>query len=80
MGNQATALLELERAIGQLSYDERLWLLERLVQGLRQGSRPARPSWETALAEMAADPQIQRELAEIAQEFAAADADGLEQP
>lgn len=35
---------------------------------------------EAALAEMAADPQMQRELTQIAREFAPADMDGLEQP
>ena len=72
-------LAEIERAIRQLSYDERLWLLERLIQGLRQCARDARPSRDAALAAMAADPQMRRELTQIAQEFAPAEMDGLDQ-
>jgi hypothetical protein len=62
-------LVEIENAIGLLSYDERLWLIERVIHGLRHCSRDAQPSFDGALAAMAADPQIQRELAQIAQEF-----------
>jgi hypothetical protein len=72
-------LAEIEHAIERLSYDERLWLLERLIHGLRHCSREARPSFDAALAEMAADPQMQSELAQIAQEFAHAEVpDGLQ--
>jgi hypothetical protein len=35
------------------------------------------PGWSQQLAEMAADPHIQRELREIEREFAFAEADGL---
>jgi hypothetical protein len=73
-------LVQIEDAIRQLSYDERLWLIERLVHGLRHCSRGARPPSNTALAEMAADPEMRRELAQIAQEFTLAEMDGLEQP
>lgn len=77
---ESATLAEIENAIRHLSYDERLWLIERLVHGLRHSSRDARPAFDAALAEMAADPQIRRELAEIAQEFAGTELDGLEQP
>jgi hypothetical protein len=73
-------LARLEREIQQLSYDEQLWLLERMVHGLRQRSRDARPAFDAALAEMAADPEIRRELKEISREFAVTEMDGLEQP
>jgi hypothetical protein len=73
-------LAQIEAAIDQLSYDERLWLIERLVHGLRNSSRDAGPAFDAAMAQMAADPEIRRELAEIAQEFAATEFDGLEQP
>jgi hypothetical protein len=72
-------LAEIERATRQLSYDEHLWLIERLIHGLRQCSRDARPSCDGALAAMAADPQMRRELTQIAQEFAPTEMDGLEQ-
>jgi hypothetical protein len=61
---------------------EQLWLLERLVGCVREQTGAA---WhfemsdvEEQLAAMANDPAIQRELKTIAQEFAAADADGLD--
>jgi hypothetical protein len=76
----SVALVQIENAIRQLSYDERLWLIERLVHGLRHCSRDARPPCDAALAEMATDPQIRCELAQIAQEFAPTEMDGLEQP
>jgi hypothetical protein len=72
-------LARLEREIQQLSYDEQLWLIERLVHGLRQRARNVRPAFDAALAEMAADPEIRRELEEISREFAVTEMDGLEQ-
>ncbi|MFO0967357.1 MAG: hypothetical protein U0793_17500 [Gemmataceae bacterium] len=51
-----------------LPYEERLWLIERLAHGLRRSARNAR-SLDLALAEMAEDPEIQRELSAIAEEF-----------
>jgi hypothetical protein len=47
---------------------------------MRHNPRDPRPAFEDALAETAADPQVRRELAAIAEEFAPADLDGLEQP
>jgi hypothetical protein len=76
MSSQA-ALTELERTIQQLSHDERLWLLERLIQGLRRGSKSG--DVDALLAQMAADPEIRRELAAIEAEFAPTEMDGLEQ-
>ena len=73
-------LTQIEHAIQQFSYDERLWLIERLIHGLRYGSKESRSPFDANLAEMAADPEIQRELANIAQEFAPTEMDGLEQP
>ena len=72
-------LAQIEHAIGQLSYDERLWLIERLVNGLRLSSRNGKSAKDKALAEMAADPEIQRELTQIGQEFSGSEMDGLEE-
>jgi len=71
------SMTEIESAIRQLSVQERLWLIERVVHGVRAD---AGPPVAAELAEMATDPQIQRELAEINQEFGPAEMDGLEQP
>ena len=57
-------------------------LFELVRQALQPGSRWAggiSPDRIPALAEMAADPQMRRELAEIAQEFTPTEMDGLEQ-
>jgi hypothetical protein len=78
--SNSVSLAQIEREIQQLSYDEQLWLIERLVHGLRHRSRNARPTFDAALKEMAADPEIRRELEEIAREFAATEMDGLERP
>ncbi len=74
----STPLGQIEQVIGQLTDDERLLLIERLAHGLRDSSKKTELSLQAQLAEMAADPDIRRELDEIAREFAATDMDGLE--
>jgi hypothetical protein len=64
-------LLEIERAIYPLSTEEKLWLLERIIQQLREPN-------VSELSEMAADPQIQAEIGAIEQEFALTEMDGLQ--
>jgi len=73
------ALFE-EARINHLSYQERLWLIERLARRLREdaASQSASHDWQSDIALMAADPQIQAELPAIEQEFAVTEADGLE--
>lgn len=72
-------LAEIDRLIGQLNRDEQLWLIERLAHRLRQPPAGEQTAHDAELAAMADDPDIQRELRQIADEFAAADADGLEE-
>jgi hypothetical protein len=74
----SASLAQIEQATRQLSYDERLWLICRLADGLRNCSRNARPTFDAELAQMAADPEMQHELAQIEQEFGPAEMDGLE--
>lgn len=74
----SAALQEIEERLPGLSYQERLILMERLSQSLREGCRASWESWDTELAGMAADPEIQREVREIDAEFAGALRDGLE--
>jgi len=71
------SMTEIESAIRQLSVQERLWPIERAAHGVRAD---AGPPVAAGLAEMATDPQIQRERAEISQELGPAEMDGLEQP
>jgi hypothetical protein len=70
-------LSQIEARIDQLSLAEQLWLIERLAQRLRAQMIVHSP-FEQQLAAMAEDPDIQRELQRIEEEFAPADADGLE--
>jgi hypothetical protein len=75
---QSIVLAQIEQAIQQLSDEERLLLIERLAQGLRRRARDDQPEVRAALAQMAADPEMQRELTQIAEEFAVTEMDGLE--
>ncbi len=71
-------LQALEQTISTLSFSEKLWLLERIAQLLRT-PHPVEPegNWDNALAEMAADPDIQAEIVHIDDEFRVAEMDGL---
>jgi hypothetical protein len=69
-----TALERLENDIEQLSFSEQLTLIEWLARRIRaKATAVASPD----LAEMANDPEVQRELAAINREFAATEQDGL---
>jgi hypothetical protein len=74
----STGLQELENRIAELSRDEQLWLIERLAHRLRLTTPVPGTDWENDLAAMAADPDIQRELRSIEEEFRGTESDGLE--
>ncbi len=69
----------IEKQIAGLSASEQLWLIERLAHRLRGGTSVQEASLEKQLALMAADPDIQRELRQINEEFKETEGDGLEQ-
>jgi hypothetical protein len=71
-------LTEMEDNIRHLSLAEQLWLMERLVQRIKENTINEKSRFESDLIAMANDPQIQRELREIEEEFAFAEADGLD--
>jgi hypothetical protein len=73
----SSTLAEIEERLSVLSYEERLTLIERLVRTLREAPEPERTSWDAALAAMAVDPEIQREMSQIDSEFAQTLGDGL---
>jgi hypothetical protein len=75
--NTAENLSQIEENIGLLSREEQLWLIERMIHRLRQGERKEKASLESQLEAMAADPEIQRELQNIDEEFRVTEADGL---
>ena len=71
-------LERIEADIAHLSLDEQLWLMERLVHRIRQHALHPLVIEESDLAAMAADPDIQREMQQIAAEFAVTEMDGLD--
>jgi hypothetical protein len=73
-----SVLSQLEDGFKQLSTSEQLSLIERLVHHVHEATLQQRNDVDEELALMAADPQIQRELRRIEQEFSYAEADGLE--
>ncbi len=70
-------LSQIEENIYELSLDEQLWLIERLAQHIRNAVA-VKDNIEAQLMAMANDPEIQAELQVIEEEFAVAEADGLE--
>lgn len=72
------ALSQIEDEFARLSTEAQLSLLERLVHRARVAVASRPNTWEADLSAMAADPEMQRELARINTEFSAAEADGLE--
>jgi hypothetical protein len=71
-------VLEIERSIHTLSFDEKLWLMERIAQQLRSKNQVFEaPTLERQLAEMANDPELQAELNAINTEFLVTEMDGL---
>lgn len=62
------ALERIEADLDQLSLIEQLWLIERLAQRIRHQAQPNQTMLDSQLAAMANDPDIQRELQEIAAE------------
>jgi hypothetical protein len=74
----AVTLTEIERRLDDLSLDEQLRLLERLAARVRRQAADRTNGGDAELAAMAADPEIQRELRAIEEEFRVAEVDGLE--
>ncbi|MFO7539295.1 MAG: hypothetical protein R6X32_14745 [Chloroflexota bacterium] len=63
-------LTQMENNIGRLSLAEQLWLMERLVQRIKENTLNEKSRFESDLVAMANDPQIQHELRAIEEEFA----------
>ena len=73
----ASVLSQIEERITQLPVDEQLWLIERVAQRLRESMRKQH-ALDAQLVAMAADPDVQRELHKMNEEFAVTESDGLE--
>jgi hypothetical protein len=70
------ALVQIEKNIEALPADEQLLLISRVAEKLRKTSH-SEFEFESQLAEMAADKQIQAELRNIERDFAITELDGL---
>ncbi len=74
-----TNLSQIEKEISMLPQNDQLMLMEKIIHRLRKSSQNRGDMIETQLAAMASDPEIQRELKEINEEFAQTESDGLEE-
>lgn len=72
-----TALLKIEEQMNHLSLNDLLALIEIATRRIRDKTWHVESDFESQLKAMAADPQIQNELAQINQEFAITEMDGL---
>lgn len=70
------SLEQLEADIEQLSLADQINLMERIIKLVRQRAVPT-PLRDDAIALMAQDPDIQREIAAVDAEFAHTEMDGL---
>jgi hypothetical protein len=68
---------EIQSRFAMLSPQSQLTVLEQLVHQMRLMTENADKTWRADLAAMAADPEVQREIAQINREFGVADNDGL---
>jgi DNA-directed RNA polymerase specialized sigma subunit len=69
---------QIEKEVRMLPRDDQLLLVERIIHRLRKKNNEEESDIESQLAMMASDPDIQKELGKINEEFAAAELDGLE--
>lgn len=73
-----SSLIQIEETIRRLSLPEQLHLLEWLARSVRQHAQVGESVRINQLAMMAADPDIQRELRQMADEFVVTESDGLD--
>ena len=71
------AFNEIEREFERLSPEAQLSLLERLLRRVRISVSGRHDPWEAGLSDMAADPEVRRELDCCKAEFHATEADGI---
>jgi hypothetical protein len=75
-------LSEIEKTVSHLPHNEQLRLIEQLVHHLREdlmvSDEVEQATFESQLAAMATDSDIQNELQKIDREFVATESDGLE--
>jgi hypothetical protein len=72
------AVTEIEREFERLSPEVQLSLLERLRRRVRLSESGRNEGWENQLSDMAADPQVRREIDCFHADTSITEADGLE--
>ncbi len=72
-----TVLSQIESSIVLLPADEQLTLISRVAERLSR-RQDARSDFGDRMIEMAADPEIQREIREIERDFRITEMDGLD--
>ena len=70
-------LSQIEEGFSKLPISEQRGLIDRLVRRVNEQTSNQNKDVDDQLAQMAADPDIQREVQEIEREFALTDSDGL---
>lgn len=73
----SSGLSQIEREISQLSREEQLRLIERIVHRLRKSNKE-RVDLDSQLVSMAHDPEIREEMKRIEKEFNITETNGLE--
>lgn len=73
---ESSAVHDLEEKIGRLSTEEQLQLIDRVSHRIRAVNTSNKDT-DAQLSEMAADPEIQKELRDIENEFSSTEGDGL---
>lgn len=74
--SEPSAVQDLEEKIGRLSTEEQLQLVDRVSHRIR-AVNTSNKDIDAQLVELAADPEIQRELRDIENEFSSTEGDGL---
>lgn len=74
----SSGLSQIERKISQLSREEQLRLIERIVHHLRKRNNKERSDFDSQLVSMAHDPEIREEMRRIEKEFNITETNGLE--
>lgn len=74
---ESSAVHDLDEKIGRLSTEEQLQLIARVSHRIRAVNN-SNKDIDAQLSEMAADPEIRKELREIESEFSHTEGDGLD--
>ena len=74
---ESSAVHDLDEKIGRLSTEEQLQLIARVSHRIRAVNN-SNKDIDAQLSEMAADPEIRKELREIESEFSPTEGDGLD--